>query len=99
MKILFLKNGKIIFQSYKKQNKKKIEKDLNILKERFPKIVHKENIFFEKKYVKKKINYFKTSKQKELYIKIGRGLYVFKNEFSQIIKFLDFYLFLLWKIF
>ena len=60
----FLKNGKIIFQSYKKQNKKKIEKDINILKERFPKIVHKENIFFEKKYVKKKINYFKTSKQK-----------------------------------
>lgn len=86
-------NGKIIFKLNKKLSKIKIEKDLNILKKRFPKIIHKENIFFEKKYLKNKLNFLKTSKQKDMYVKIGRGLYVFKKEFSQLIKFLDFFVY------
>jgi hypothetical protein len=82
----------LIFISNKKIDKIKIKKSVKTLLDRYPKFADKEHIYYQKKYLRKKINFNETSKKHDLFFKIDNGLYVYKNEFAELIKFLDYFI-------
>ena len=84
--------GNLIIISSKTLNEAKIKKQIRLLENRYSKNYDNIEVIYEKKFIKKKLNFLKILNTNNLLVKIDRGLYVYKNEFYDLIKFLDHYI-------